>query len=190
MAPTPSIKVSKQFGFEGNTKTWTNRYHFNGGTPADPTHWHTLMDNVVAAEKLCLGTNVTIVECTGYNAGSDLPIASKTYSQAGSVSLAGSEIWLVGEACFLLKWQTTARTSKNHPIYLFNYMHGVKSNPSDGIGTIQASQYGVMNTYGAAWVTGFSDGTITAVRAGPNGATGAYVTPSFPTYNHHRDFRD
>lgn len=190
MAPTPSVKVEKQFSYKGNTKTWSNRYHFNGGTPADPTHWHTLMDNIVAAEKLCLGTNVTIVSCIGYNAGSDLPIASKSYSQAGSIALAGSEVWLAGVMTALMKWSTTARTSKNHPVYLFSYIHGIKSDPSVGIGTMQSSQKTAMNTYGAAWESGFSDGTITAVRAGPNGATGSYVNFPGTYYCTHRDFRD
>lgn len=188
MAATPSIKVVKHLNVKGQTRTWSNRFHFNGGTPADATHWHTLMDNVVAAEKLCLASNVTIVECVGYNAGSDLPVASKSYSQAGSITLAGGEVWLPGEMTMLMKWNTTARTTKNHPIYLFSYIHGIKSNPSDGIGTIQAQQWTAINTYGAAWQAGFSDGTITAVRAGPNGATGTYATPSFPMYANSRDF--
>jgi hypothetical protein len=190
MAATPSVKVLKTFSYKGNTKQWSNRYHFNGGTPADPTHWNTFFDAVVAAEKLCLGSNVTITECIGYNAGSDLPIASKVYSQVGSITLAGSEVWLAGVMVFLMKWSTTARTSKNHPIYLFSYIHGMKSDPSAGIGTVQSSQKSAINTYGAAWVTGFSDGSNTYVRAGPNGATGSYVTPPTPYYATHRDFRD
>lgn len=188
MAVTPSVKVIKSFSEKGSTRLWSNRYHFNGGTPADPTHWHTLMDAVVAAEKLCLGTNVTIVECVGYNAGSDIPVATKTYSQAGSIALAGSEVWLPGEMTALMKWSTTARSSKNHPIYLFSYIHGIKSDPSSGIGEIQTSQQNALNTYGAAWVTGFSDGSITAVRAGPNGATGSYDPIPNNTYANSHDF--
>lgn len=190
MAPTPSVKVSKTFSYKGNTKRWSNRYHFNGGTPADPTHWHTLMDNIVTAEKACLRTNVTIVECIGYNAGSDLPIASKTYSTAGTYALPGGCVDLVGEAAYLMKWDTTARTSKNHPIYLFSYFHGLAratADPPDEIYTLQVTQF---NTYCTAWVTGFSDGTITAVRAGPNGATGSADLRSSPVYATHRDFGD
>jgi hypothetical protein len=188
MSVTPSVKVVKSFGYKGGTRLWSNRYHFNGGTPADDTHWHTLMDNIVAAEKLCLRSNVTIVECVGYNAGTDLPISSKTYSQAGSIVLSGSEIDMTGDSAYLLRWSTSARSSKNHPIYLFSYMHGIKRDPADGPNVCQSLQRQAFNTYGAAWVTGFSDGTITAVRAGPNGATGSFVALPQPVYVTHRDF--
>lgn len=187
MAVTPSIKVVKTMPYKGITRTWSNRYHFNGGTPADATHWHTLMDNVTAAEKLCLGAQATITECIGYNAGSDLPVASKTYSLSGSIALAGSEVWLTGDSVFLMKWSTTARTSKNHPIYLFSYLHTVKNNPSDGHEVIQTGQVTTFNTYCSAWETGFSDGSITAVRAGPNGATGFADLRSGTVYCTHRD---
>lgn len=190
MAPTPSVKILKTFSYKGQTKTWTNRYHFNGGTPADPTHWHTLMDNIVAAEKLCLRDNVTIVGAIGYNAGSDLPIASKTYSQVGSIALVGTQIDMTGDTAYLMKWSTTARTSKNHPIYLFSYFHGVKRDPSQGPNEVQTTHVSAFNTYCSAWVSGFSDGTITAVRAGPNGATGAAILLSSPVYATHRDFRN
>jgi hypothetical protein len=51
---------------------------------------------------------------------------------------------------------------------------------------LHSDQRNAMATYAAAWVTGFSDGTITAVRAGPNGATGG--TPIIEPYIGHRDF--
>jgi hypothetical protein len=188
VAPTPSVKIQKHFTAKGVTWEWSNRYHFNGGTPADPSHWNTLFDNIVAAEKLCLGTNQTIDLAVGYNAGSDEPIASKTYSTAGTFALAGSDVWMPRDSAYLMKWSTTARTSKNHPIYLFNYFHSCRRNASGDINEIQTTQISAYNTYCSAWVSGFSDGSITAVRAGPNGATGAAVLRSSPVYATHRDF--
>ncbi len=174
--------------FKGGTRLWSNRFHFNGGTPADATHWHTLMDNVTTAEKACLGANITIVEALGYAAGSDVPVATKTYSLTGTFSGGAGVSFSPGEVCGLIRWATAARTTKNHPIYCFAYMHspavhGATSTTVDNLDSGQRTAYG---TYASSWISGFSDGTITAVRASPNGAaaTGSLVEE----YVTHRDF--
>lgn len=175
VAATPSIRIVKTIPWQGGTKTISNRYHFNGGTPASDSAWHTLMDNVTAAEKLIYVSTQHIVEAIGYAAGSDVPVSTKTYSLPGTFSTptAGAQM---GEVCALARWPTTARTSKNHPIYLFNYWHGVYVDTSGDNELLLAAQKTLMTTYANAWVTGFSDGTLTLVRAGPNGATGLTAT--------------
>ena len=65
VAATPSVRVVKLFQFRGADQHFSNRYHFNGGTPADGAHWKTLMDAIVAAEKLIYGADVTIVSAIG-----------------------------------------------------------------------------------------------------------------------------
>jgi hypothetical protein len=187
MATTPSIRVVKTFMFKGGLRQWSNRYHFNGGTPADATHWHTLMDNVTTAEKACLQTGDTIVEALGYAAGSDVPVATKTYSVAGTFSPGANDHASPGECSALVRWSTGARSVKNHPIYLFSYFHHVLYDSTftsaDKLPSDLKSAYG---TYAAAWITGFSDGSITAVRASPNGAVATgYIVEEYIT---HRDF--
>lgn len=173
--------------FKGGTRHFSNRYHFNGGTPADATHWHTLMDAVVTAEKAIYNGSVTIIEGIGYAAGSDVPVATKVYSTAGTLTpLAGSSD-TPGEVAALVRYSTAARTTKNHPIYLFNYYHRAHVLASTGFpDTLDGTTKTAMQTYATAWITGFSDGTITAVRASPNGAaaTGSIVEE----YVTHRDF--
>lgn len=187
MAATPSVKVLKTFGFKGGSRVFSNRYHFNGGTPADAAHWHTLMDAIVAAEKLVHSSGVQIVECIGYNAGSDVPAASKVYATNGTMAPGANGALAPGECAKLVRWSTAARTTKNHPIYLFSYYHEAhydnRQSDADYMGPIDLS---TLQTYAAAWISGFSDGAITAVRASPNGAAATgYVVEEFLT---HRDF--
>jgi hypothetical protein len=187
VAATPSIRVVKSFPFKSGTRQWSNRYHFNGGTPPDATHWHTLMDAVVNAEKAALASTNTIVECFGYAAGSDVPVASKVYSTAGTCTPASGHVGTPGEVAAIIRWSTAARTTKNHPIYLFAYFHGVQVNGSVNIDLLDANLKSAMDTYAGSWISGFSDGgSVTAVRASPNGAaaTGHLVEE----YVTHRDF--
>jgi len=180
--------VLKTITFKGGTRTYSNRYHFNGGTPADATHWHTLMDNVVTAEKAIHIPSVTITECIGYAAGSDVPVATKLYTTAGTLTGAATSQLMPGEVVALVRYGTAARTTKNHPIYLFNYYHSVYNVDTNAstVDKLDPNQKSAMGTYATAWISGFSDGTITAVRSSPNGAaaTGS-VVEEFLT---HRDF--
>jgi hypothetical protein len=145
------------------------------------------MDNVVTAEKAIHDANVTIVEVIGYAAGSEVPVATKTYTTVGTLTPVSGHVVAPGEVAALIRWSTAARTTKNHPIYLFAYVHsaivGITNVTAD---LLDANQKTAMSTYATSWITGFSDGTITAVRASPNGAaaTGSVVEE----YVTHRDF--
>lgn len=187
MAATPSIKIEKTIPFKGGTRLYSNRYHFNGGTPADATHWHTLMDAVTAAEKLTHTASTTITNAIGYAAGSDVPVAEKTYALAGTYSPSGTWTHAPGEVAGLIRWSTASRSTKNHPIYCFSYMHCVAIH-TDGTNQdlLFGTQKTLFETYANAWITGFSDGSITAVRATPQGAAATgYLVEEYVT---HRDF--
>jgi hypothetical protein len=86
----------------------------------------------------------------------------------------------------MVRYPTDARSSKNKPVYLFNWYHDVYYLGTGDVDTVLGTQVSAMNAYSADWVTGFSDGTNTRVRCGPRGA----VALNNATSNivRHRDF--
>lgn len=186
MAATPSVKIVKSFSYRGETKLWSNRYHMNGGSVPDQSHFNTLADAIVTAEKAIYKSDVTIVSAVYYAAGSDLPVYSKSYSTAGTLVTTGMYAG-PGDAAALLRYSTAARTAKNHPVYLYNYYHRPMATTGTYGDSLDTTYVAAINTYAGSWMTGFSDGATTYVRAGPNGATA--TGHSVNAYFRHRDLR-
>src|SRR5262245_38771833 len=187
MPTPPSLKITKEMGWRGGVRRWSNRYHFNGGTPGSETAWTTLADAVTAAEKLAIpdyrGTK--IVEATGYVGGSEVHVFQKTYSLNGTLATTGKHT-TPGECAALVRWNTAARSTKNHPIYCFAYMHDPVYDSAAAPDVLSPAMKTALETYATAWITGFSDGSHTCVRATPRGE-GA-TSRTVDTYITHRDF--
>jgi hypothetical protein len=182
------VKVVKNFAYRAGTREWSNRYHFTGGSPSDHTHWSTLFAAIVAAEKLIYGPEVTITECVAYEAGSDLPLFTDSFSQAGTFSPNADDVRMPGDCCYVGVYTTAARSAKNHPVYLFSYWHGVYGKETLAPDVVAPDQATQIRGYQTSWVAGFSDGAVTHVRAGPNGASATdFIVPAVP-YIKHRDF--
>lgn len=183
MAATWSIRVVKQFTYRGSLHKFSNRYHFGTNGPADSAHWTTLSDAITVAERAIYmpiaSGGATIIETVGYAPGSEVPVFTKTYSTAGTASFASFQS-VPGDCAAVVRYSTPDRSTKNHPVYCFNYYHAVGAQstitPADTLCNAQAT---ALATYATAWITGFSDGTTTYHRSRPTGdlVTGSVVNP-------------
>lgn len=187
MAATDSVRITKSFSYKGGTKLWSNRYHLAGGVPTTDTLRSQLLDAVVAAEAPCFGVGVTIVKGEYLLAGSDVAHLTNTYTTAGTLTTTGGQL-TPGDCAIAVRYSTTQRTSKNHPVYLFNYYHAVWSVSPSNKDTPLAAQLSALTTYAGHWVSGlaYAGGAFTVERAGPNGAV-AQAASVLP-YITHRDF--
>lgn len=183
MAATSSIRIDKQFTYRTVLTTFSNRYHFGTYTVPDSTHWTTLADAITAAEKAiyCSLANggAKIIRAVGYDPGSEIPVFTKTYSLDGTCATTTFGEFQ-GDSAAVVRYSTPDRSTKNHPIYCYNYYHAFGSGGSqalrDNVGTNQLT---ALTTYATAWLTGFSDGTTTVHRSRPTGnlCTGVFVNP-------------
>jgi hypothetical protein len=173
MAATSSIRIVKTFTYRGALREFSNRYHMGTAVPPDSTHWNTLADAVTAAEKAIFASpangGATIVQAVGYAPGSEVPVFTKTYALAGTGAFAGP-VLIPGDCAALVRYSTPDRSTKNHPIYCFNYYHAIQAAVTAGSAdTLNAAQASAMQTYANAWITGFSDGTTSFKRSRPSG---------------------
>ncbi len=183
MAATGSVRVVKKFIYRGVTRSFSNRYHIGTTVPPDSAHWTTFCDAVAAAEKAIYypfsGGGADITDIYAYAPGSEVPVFHKAYAAASTGAFA-SYVAVPGDVAAIVRYSTPDRSTKNHPVYCFNYYHAVGSVFAAGSNdTLCVAQGTAMQTYATAWITGFSDGVTTFHRSRPTGdlCTGSIVKP-------------
>lgn len=164
------VKVEFTFTWRGVTKQWGQLYHFDGPTTwASQGQFDTFCTALWNSMKVYIPARNTCTTMTAYNAGSFLPVFTHSISAAGTYTDT-SNPQAPGEACMLMRFLTDARSTKNHPIYLYKWFHGMQTNGSTAPDVLRA---GIASTAAGGvsdLIAGFSDGTNTRKYCGPRGA--------------------
>lgn len=188
--PAPSqisIRLVIQSPYKGGTREWGNRYFFNSTVAMTTAVFEALADWLVTGEiKDVITTASTIIEAVGYDAGSDVPTHSKTYTQAGTAAPTTGEAIAPLEVVTLWRFTTTQRTTKNHPVYLFKYMHNQIISRSTNPELVVSGRRTFQTAVCADLIAGHTTGGTTYKLAGPHGAVAQ--TGACEQYFTHRDF--
>lgn len=172
--------------YEGGTKVWSNRYFFTGDDPSNSASWLALFNARKTDESILIPPSVSINGWVGYNAGSDVPVASGSASIAGLSVPGSAHSAAPGDCAAVTRFSTDQRSLKNHPIYLYKFVHGVWIDEAVSNDKLHGDQKNSIETSYQAWITGYTvDGTVRHL-CGPRGAVA--LTRLVNTYIRHRDF--
>lgn len=185
-APTQAgIKLVFSFLWRGGTRQWSQLYHFTQGAWQDQGHFNALSDALWNVVKSGVPARNTLVETIAYNPGSFLPVYTSSYGAAGTYTDTANP-QAPGEACMLWKMTTDQRTTKNHPIYLFKWWHGMQTDGATSPDTLRAGIQTTNAGHATTLMAGLSDGTLTRKYCGPFGAVAQ--SASVNTQLHIREF--
>ncbi len=190
MAPAPStqpsIRAVIESSYKGGSKRWSTRWHFTPSVDVTDAVFAALADDIDPLLLACFTPRSELVEYVGYNAGSEVPVWSATRSDAGTFDL-GTRKHTPLECCSLTRYGTTQRTSRNHPVYLFQYIHDAVIDPDfEDYERLDSDQSANLGELADAWVTGFLIGGSHYKKTGPYGAVAQSALIN--EYITHRDF--
>lgn len=168
-----SIVLIKTINYRGANEEWSNKYHFDGGAPADQAKWLTFANAVWAEERKIFTNAVNLQRVIGYTAdGTPADFAWTNVSPGTLVATGGSPC--PGDCATWIRWTTARHDSRGHPVYLRNYYHNAYYSTGGQVDLVLPLLKVAMETYGSTWTAGHSDGSVTHKRTGPDslGATG------------------
>lgn len=188
MAAATGLTIIKRFTYRGDTQEeFSNTYWFTGTAPATPADWRTLFNAVVATEKACYHSGVSVIKGYGYNDDDDHAVAVWTVDLrvapdtpvAGTVTMAAGEAVAEGDCAVWARWKTDRLNTKGKAIWLRKYFHGVIAAAAADGDTLKTAQKTNIVTH----ATKMSDGTLTGSRTlTARGHTDTLTAPGASTY--------
>lgn len=178
MAPMPSLKFGFEIPYRGGTKFTSTKFHFNGGTPSSDAEWLALWSAMWTDLRLGIAADVLLTNVNGYPNDTSPSAYVWVGSSRGSFDRS-ADLSQAAINCALLSWTTDARNSRGGPVYLRNFIHCVTAESETDLDTLLTAQLTPLNAFAAKFDdagAGYSDGTNTHKRAGPNGAVGLVGT--------------
>lgn len=180
-----SVQIRKSMPYRGNTVVWSNRWFFDKTALPSDSDKDAIVTTIFNQEQIQYSPRVTFLDGIWRAVGSEVPVHTSPLSGSGSMVVTSMSP-CPGDCAAVLRFSTTQRTSKNHPIYLFKYFHDVYYVTGANVDTMDNVQEGRILALGNMFVSGITQGGITYKGAGPRGAVaqGASVSPLIS----HRDF--
>lgn len=185
-ATRPSIRAIFESTYKGGTKRWSTRWHFTPAVNPTTAVFATLANDLDPYLAAIVTPRTSLKEYVGYYAGSEVPVWSADRNQAGTFNPGTFRVTPL-ESCAVTRYGTTQRTSKNHPIYLFQYTHDVLVEPSQSdYELLNNDQQENIRQLAQKWVDGFVISGSTYMKTGPYGAVAQNCRIN--DYISHRDF--
>jgi hypothetical protein len=179
-----SVVLVQKFTYRDQPEEWSNRYHLNGGAPADATELQAIADAIFDLLAPALTTAVSLVRAYGYSADGEHASSSVDYTVSPLTppqgSFASGTVSAPGDSAATVRWPTGRVNSRGKAIYLRKYFHGIRNDPSDF-----DKLYGSELTAMQAFADGMLDelGSTGQFMAGPDGVVpiGAHADPYLTT---------
>lgn len=172
---TAFLTLEKSFSYRGAREHFQNVYHLDIQPPST-ADWSALADAVWNIEKGFQTSDVQLEWAYGHNPGTPPTLVwERDYAPVGEGGLPGSlvpaagDVSCPGDVAAWIRYGTTQKSKLGKPIYLRNYYHSIYHS-SGAPDTIAANQKAGLESFGTAFVNGFSVNGLTYRRAGPRGA--------------------
>jgi hypothetical protein len=180
------MRVLFESTYKGGTRTWSTRIYWSVAVNPTDAVWNALANDLDDFVTACITPRTTHKGYTCYDIGSDVPVYSIERNAAGTFDPATPQ-WNPLEVSILARYTTTQRTSKNHPIYLYQYLRdGMTQAGQPDRELANTDQKENVRQLCAALVDGFVIGGSTYKKASRYGAVAQDVTVE--QYLTHRDF--